>query len=282
MTTTSYRNALPGGHSLLWYRLNKVLGRGSFGTTYLATDSNLDRQVAIKWYLPIDLAVREDAGAVQAVSPNRAAMYRWGLMRFIAEARTLAKFGHPNIVRVHSVFEANNTAYMVMAYEQGDSLDDLLRLSRLHGEAELLKILFPLLDALEHLHDAGYIHRDIKPKNIFIRADGSPVLLDFGSARMALGTQARTLTTFVTPGYAPYEQYDSESGKQGPWTDIYALGATLYKGVTGKAPVDAIIRINLRLKKKRRSTKTGGGSGRRHVFLVISARRRCRAKTFTP
>ncbi len=247
-TVLNRQQTLPAGYRLLWYRLEAVLGRGSFGITYLATDTNLDRKVAVKEYLPLNLARREENSSVHALSDNHSAMYPWGLKRFIAEARTLAKFNHPNIVRVYNVFEANNTAYMAMEYEQGDSLDVLLRLHQLDGETQFLKMLFPLLDALEYMHKAGYIHRDIKPGNIFIRANGSPVLLDFGSTRMALGTQpCPPLTSLVTQGYAPYEQYDGEHGKQGPWTDIYALGATLYAAIAGRRPSDAIVRASARL-----------------------------------
>ena len=164
----------------------------------------------------------------------------------------MARFRHPNIVRVLSVFEANNTAYMVMEYEQGKSLEDALKFRRIEGESALLKILFPLLDGLALVHQAGFIHRDIKPDNIYLREDGVPVLLDFGSARQAVGVATRTLTTLVSPGYAPFEQYNAtrDSDRQGPWTDIYSLGATLYRAVSGEGPPDAIVRANSALEGK--------------------------------
>jgi formylglycine-generating enzyme required for sulfatase activity len=243
----SQRHALPTGYTLLWYRIERVLGRGGFGITYLAVDTNLDRRVAIKEYLPMELAERGEGQTVRPVGPDRAELYAWGLDRFITEARTLAKFSHPNVVRVHSVFEANGTAYMTMEYEQGEGLDSLLGQRRLTREDQLLVLLLPLLDGLEHVHQIGYIHRDIKPGNIFIRADGSPVLLDFGSTRMALGRHGPALTRLATYGYAPCEQYDDEHGKQGPWTDIYALGATLYTAIAGRPPADAIARVTARL-----------------------------------
>lgn len=241
-------NALPEGHLLHWYRIGHVLGQGGFGITYLASDMNLDRQVAIKEYLPITLAVREEGVSVRPYSADRTEVYLWGRERFLAEAKTLARFVHPNIVRVHAVFEANNTAYMVMEYEQGECLEDLLKFDRLGGEEELLDLTRALLEGLGHVHESGFIHRDIKPSNILVRRDGSPVLLDFGSARFALGDETRALTTVVSPGFAPYEQYQPDAGRQGPWTDIYGVGATLYAALNrGRGPLDAMARVNARI-----------------------------------
>jgi len=237
-----HRNSLQPGYKLHWYQIIKILGQGGFGITYLAHDTNLDQQVAIKEYLPTDLAVREDNVSVHPVSEDHSESYQWGLERFISEARTLAKFKHHNIVRVLSVFTENNTAYMVMEYEHGEPMDALLKNRKTIEEEKLKSILMPMLDGLEAVHKAGFIHRDIKPPNIYIRTDGSPVLLDFGSARQSLGIQTHTLTTMVSPGYAPFEQYTSKSDKQGPWTDIYGLGATLYRAVTGIGPTDAMDR----------------------------------------
>jgi serine/threonine protein kinase len=237
-----HRNALKPGYQLHWYTIKEILGQGGFGITYLAHDNNLDENVAIKEYLPIELAVREGDDSVQPVTEDRNKNYKWGLDRFIKEARTLSKFKHPNIVRVRSVFEENNTAYMVMEYEQGETLQDILTRRKRLEEAELLSVLVPILGGLALVHKAGFIHRDIKPANIFIRKDGSPVLIDFGSARQALGEQTKTLTSLVSPGYAPFEQYYSKGESQGPWTDIYGLGATLYRVVVGRAPMDAVDR----------------------------------------
>ena len=242
MANKLHRNALRPGYELLWYRIDRILGQGGFGITYLAHDTNLDQAVAIKEYLPIELAVREGDFSVHPVSEDHDGNYRWGLSRFITEAQTLAKFDHPNIVRVLSVFEANNTAYMVMRYEKGQSLQEMLPRGKTLEEVQLMNILFPVLGGLREIHAAGFIHRDIKPGNIFIREDGSPVLIDFGSARQALGQETKTLTTLVSPGYAPFEQYYSKSDKQGPWTDIYSLGATLYRAAVGVAPADAVDR----------------------------------------
>ena len=242
MAEAVHRNALQPGFEVLWYRIERILGQGGFGITYLAYDTNLDQQVAIKEYLPIELAVREGDHSVHPVSENHGENFRWGLTRFIAEARTLAKFDHPNIVRVLSVFEQNNTAYMPMRYESGSSLQELLPRRGTLEEGQLMKILLPVLAGLRLVHEAGFVHRDIKPANIFIRDDGSPVLLDFGSARQSLGAETKTLTSLVSPGYAPFEQYYSKSDRQGPWTDLYGLGATMYRAVAGVPPMDAVDR----------------------------------------
>ena len=238
----SHRNALPHGTALHWYTIDKVLGQGAFGITYLATDNNLHRPVAIKEYLPGQLAHREQDGSVLALSDERVEEYEAGLKRFVFEARTLAKFEHPAVVRVHNIFEANRSAYMVMQYEQGEGLDRLLKSRGTLTEHEILQILHPLLGGLDVIHAQGFVHRDIKPANIFVRNDGTPMLLDFGSAREAMGSEARTITNFVSPGYAPIEQYAGKSDQQGPWSDIYGLGATLYRAMTGRTPNDAVER----------------------------------------
>ncbi len=241
MSDHPYPDALPAQYRLHWYVLDRVLGQGGFGITYLARDTNLDQLVAIKEYLPTEVATRRPDASVRSRTEEQGERYRWGLDRFIREARTLARFDHPNIVRVHSVFEHNNTAYMVMRFEEGENLAALLERRRTLPEEELMRVVLPILDGLELVHNAGFIHRDIKPDNIHIRDDGSPVLLDFGSARHSLG-HARTVTILVAPGYAPFEQYYSSGENQGPWTDLYSLGATCYRAIAGIAPMDAIAR----------------------------------------
>lgn len=236
-------DALPSGFRLHEYRIYEVLGHGSFGITYIARDTSLRTDVAIKEYLPVELSARQPDGcAVGPRSEKHHKGYEWGLERFLNEAQTLARFQHPNIVPVYRFFEANGTAYMVMAYQQGQSLGELLDRAGPFDEATLSTILFPLLDGLEEVHKAGILHRDIKPGNIFIRTDGTPVLLDFGSARQASAQGRGGATAVVTPGFAPIEQYTTR-GNQGPWTDIYGLGAVAYRAVTGLAPADAPDRV---------------------------------------
>lgn len=227
---------------LLEYRLESVLGAGGFGITYLCTDTNLDKRVAIKEYFPADLALRALDGSVVSVNTESDQNYKWGLERFIQEARTLAKFSHPHIVRVNRYFEANSTGYMVMDYENGESLGQLLKREPTPGEARVKDIVVPLLEGLQAVHETGFLHRDIKPSNIFIRTNGSPVLLDFGAARHAVSGSTKSLTAVLTPGYAPLEQYSGD-GDQGPWSDIYAMAGVLYRVFTHENPPDAVSRL---------------------------------------
>jgi serine/threonine protein kinase len=231
-------NALPEGYALQEYRIQKVLGVGGFGLTYLALDSNLNLKVAVKEYLPADVAQRGTDQTIGPRSPSTAETFGWGKQRFMDESRTVASFRHPNIVRVMRFFEANGTAYMVMEFVEGAPLGEWIKRHRPISEAQAAAIVGPLLDGLDVIHKAGYLHRDIKPGNIYIREDGTPVLLDFGSARQ----RATELTAVVSPGYAPFEQYHSQ-GKQGPWSDIYALAGVLYWMATGSMPLEAPARV---------------------------------------
>jgi serine/threonine protein kinase len=243
MSDLKHRNALPVGYELHWFKIESVLGQGGFGLTYLARDINLERMVAIKEYLPSQISVRENDMFIHPTSKEVEEDYQWGLDRFISEARILTRFEHPSLVRVFNVFEANNSAYMVMNYEQGKSLKEILKGGYTFSEDELIRLIFSLMNGLEAVHKEGFVHRDIKPGNIFIRADGGPVLLDFGSARQTRGKfTTKTLTNFVSPGYAPIEQYAGKSDRQGPWTDIYGLGATAYEVMTGNMPEASIDR----------------------------------------
>lgn len=224
------------------YRLVSVLGAGAFGITYLARDTNLEKDLAIKEYLPAGIAIRAPNGSVVPVTHHQENDFRWGLERFIQETRTLAGFSHAHIVRVNRFFEANGTAYMVMDYEDGESLKAFLQRRGFLPEPALKALLAPLLHGVEKVHAAGFLHRDIKPDNILVRKDGGVVLIDFGSARHAVSGTNQGLTTIVSPGYAPFEQYTT-TNEQGPWSDIYALGGVLYFAVTGQSPPDALARM---------------------------------------
>ena len=245
MSEPEYRQALPAGYGLESYRVLDVLGVGGFGVTYLARHTRLGHKVAVKEFLPSEIAIR-DGTTVHPKSRPDEQRFQWGLNRFLDEAKTLTRFRHPNLVRVTDYFEANNTAYFVMDYEVGKPLNVLLAGRRLN-EMQLRRVLWPILDGLKTVHSAGVLHRDIKPANIFIRQQQeSPVLLDFGSARAFVGQNTTNPTSLVSPGYSPWEQYFGTEGDQGPWTDIYSLAGVCYRAVTGKAPVDALRRMNSR------------------------------------
>lgn len=228
---------LPPGTRLHEYRLESVLGQGGFGITYLATDEHLGARVAIKEFLPEGIVFRAADGRVRPGATAHVGRYAEGLRSFLAEARTLAAFRHPAIVRVARFFEGHGTAYMVLEYEAGEPLRTWWPAHRHIGEARLVELLLPLLEGLAAVHEAGFLHRDIKPDNIQVRAsDGSLVLLDFGSAGQ-VAALAGDGAVIVTPGYAPIEQYGL--GTQGPWTDLYALAATLYWAATAHRVPDA-------------------------------------------
>jgi len=204
-----HREQLPIGAELVGdYRIDSVLGQGGFGITYKAWHLGLKAPVAVKEYFPTEFATRDNTLTIRPKSERHGEMFDWGRERFLEEAQTLAKFRHPSIVRVQHVFEALNTAYMVLELVDGQSLRQWLdELGRPATQAELDGIVPPLLDALAEMHAADFIHRDIAPDNIIIRPDGSPVLLDFGAARQAIAAETKTLTGIVKAGYSPPEQY---------------------------------------------------------------------------
>lgn len=240
-TTQPAMQTLPVGEHLEDFRIESVLGQGGFGITYKAVEETLQRHVAIKEFLPQQFAFRDGSGTVLPRSADDESMFQWGLTRFLDEARTLAKFRHPNIVSVMRFFERNGTAYLVMEFEEGMDLSRWLEGRPPPTEERLVHgILAPLLQGLARVHDKGLLHRDIKPGNVFIRRDGTPVLLDFGASRPH-GSTTSQLTTIISAGYSPFEQYGT-GAHQGPWSDLYALGGTMYRVITGKAPVDAIAR----------------------------------------
>ena len=227
------------------YRIERVVGAGGFGITYEAEDVKLRTRVALKEYYPLEFGDRDSTMSVKPKSERHKQTFDWGRSNFLQEARTLARFDHPSIVRVTRVFETNATAYMVMRFEQGQSFEDWLRgLGRPPTQGELDRIVAPMLDALQVMHAENFLHRDIAPDNIIVRADGTPVLLDFGAARRAVAAMSRTLTGIVKAGYSPHEQYSVDSRLQGPWSDIYALGGTLYRAVTGRTPEEAALRVD--------------------------------------
>lgn len=221
------------------YRIKSILGRGTFGITYLATEVKLDRLVAIKEYLPQQFADRDDSSQVRPKSTDDEEMFEYGRSSFLQEAKTLVKFRHPNIVRVLTFFEQNQTAYLVMEYEEGLDLSEYLKQSSALPQDQLLSIFLPIIQGLSSVHQVGFIHRDIKPANIYIRHNNSPVLLDFGATQHMAQSQDIDAMCVLTEGYAPYEQDNPAWHEQGPWTDVYALGATLYMAVMGHKPVDA-------------------------------------------
>ena len=236
------RGALPAGARLRGYEILAVLGHGGFGVTYRARDTTLGRDVAIKEYLPTSVAVREDGTTVLPRSTALAEEFHWGRDRFLEEARILAKLGGARaIVRVFDFLEANGTAYMVMALLDGESLEQRLKRGGPLSQAAVESILHPLLDGLEAVHATGFLHRDIKPANIMLDARGAPTLIDFGASRAPMAGSTTAMTAIFTPGYAAAEQFTS--AKQGPWTDIYGLCATLYHTIVGRPPPSAFDRM---------------------------------------
>lgn len=236
--------ALPLGTRLGEFEIRRVLGVGGFGIVYLAFDHTLEREVAIKEYMPSSLAGRTASLHVSLRSRSDADTFALGLRSFVNEARLLARFDHASLLKVYRFWEANGTAYMAMPAYRGRTLkDERASMAEPPDEAWLRRQLLPLLGALEALHGAGVYHRDIAPDNILLEADGQPVLLDFGAARRVIGDKSQTLTAILKPAYAPIEQYaEAGSVRQGPWTDLYALGATMHFMLLGRPPPPATAR----------------------------------------
>lgn len=225
------------------YSVGKVLGApGGFGITYLAWDNRLETKVAIKEYLPRHLASRSSSIEVRPHTETDAADFRFGLEQFLNEAKTLARMKHPNIIRILTYFEENGTAYLVMDYLEGENLGEYLARVGQLTSTDGIQLILPIVDALSHIHAQGFIHRDVKPSNIYLTKDGQTILLDFGAARQALQEKSQSLTSILTPGYAPWEQYHRK-GNQGPWTDIYACAAVIYQMITAQLPLDSQERL---------------------------------------
>ncbi len=242
--------ALPTGTILNGkYILGKVLGEGGFGITYLAMDLNLQMPVAIKEYFPVGLASRDTSAGentenVSVITGEKRRYYEYGIKSFSAEARNLARFQKTEgVISVKDFFLENNTAYLAMEYISGKTLKQYLEeINTPLSEAETLRLIRPILDALVSVHAEGIIHRDVSPENIMLAKDGRVVLIDFGAARIATGAETKSLTVLLKHGYAPVEQYQTR-GKQGPYTDIYAVCATIYRMLSGEKPEEAIDRM---------------------------------------
>ncbi|MBE9515440.1 MAG: serine/threonine protein kinase [Proteobacteria bacterium] len=245
-------SALPPAYQLGEYVIQCELGKGGFGITYLADDSKLGSSVAIKEYFPQGIAFRDDDMQIKAKASNPQAVkdYKWGLDQFLQEAQALARFKHNHIVRVLRFMELNGTAYMIMEYEEGESLSEFLgKQGGKLTEPEFSRIFIPILNGMEAVHAAGLLHLDIKPDNIYLCSDGRPILIDFGSARQTTKDAASMERIALTPAYAAIEQWPNK-GKQGAWTDIFSLGAAMYRCISGKEPIDAMRRYQTMVKSK--------------------------------
>ena len=227
--------ALPPGFQLDQYRIERQLSLGGFSIVYLARDAH-GQAVAIKEYLPNSLALRKEGETEPQVSEEHRLAFRYGMKCFFEEGRSLAKLMHPNVVRVLNFFRANGPVYMVMQFERGRTLHDYIRKHRGEVKELLIRAVFArMLNGLREVHAHKLMHLDIKPSNIYLRNDGTPVLLDFGAARQTLMSDQPVLKPMYTPGYAAPEQY--EKGAQiGPWTDIYSVGASLHACIVGSPP----------------------------------------------
>ncbi|MBN3761797.1 protein kinase [Burkholderia sp. Ac-20365] len=239
-------HALPTGTRVAEFEIRGLVGEGGFGIVYLAYDTQLGRNVALKEYMPSALASRGSRAEVSVRSERHEETFRAGLKSFVNEARLLAQFDHHSLVKVYRFWEANRTAYMVMPYYEGVTLRDALRAKQAPPDETWLRtLLTSLISALDVMHRAQCYHRDIAPDNILLLKDsGRPLLLDFGAARRVIGDMTQALTVILKPGYAPIEQYaEIETLKQGPWTDIYALAAVVYFAIVGKTPPPSVSRM---------------------------------------
>lgn len=245
-------DALPQGVELEDYIIDRVLGAGGFGITYRAKDKQLDHWVAIKEYFPLELSQRDQDG--RTIKSNRQGLalpaesdetyFEWGLARFLQEAQVLAHIKHPHVMRVNRYFRAHGTAYIVMEYEQGETLANILADEETLSEDNIRGLLVDVIPALAAVHENGFLHRDLKPANLYVRErNGDVVLIDFGAARGDVKNNTRGMTALVSEGYSPPEQYPASEEMAGPWSDVYALGAMLFHCTTGHAPPEAVSRL---------------------------------------
>jgi serine/threonine protein kinase len=236
------RESLPPGTTIDCYSIIKRIGSGGFSLIYLAEDVDTLERVILKEYLPRKLARRTHAARIELATDATPEQFHRGRRHFFQEAKALAGLSHPNIVHVYTFFLANNTAYLVMKYEQGRNLATYIKRHKGRlSEALLMAVFPPVLDAIDLIHARKQIHLDIKPSNIHLRAGGNPLLLDFGAIHQIAKTRRGIPTQVITPGFSPLEQYYS-SGYVGPWSDIYATGATMRACIGGKPPPTAIER----------------------------------------
>lgn len=257
---------LPDGYQLLNYRISSVLSCGGFSIVYLAYDES-DQPVAIKEYLPAQLALRHEGAALPSIAEENLATFRYGMRCFFEEGRSLATLSHPNVVRVLNFFRANETVYLVMRYERGRTLHEHIHARRGAVRENFIRHVFTLLlNGLREVHAQKLLHQDIKPANIYIRNDGTPVLIDFGAARQSFSVGAPKLNPMYTPGFAPPEQYRDRE-RLGPWSDIYSIGATIFACLAGAAPQSA----DQRLEKDRyvSATRLWGGKYSRQMLETI-------------
>jgi serine/threonine protein kinase len=232
-------NALPVGSQIGEFTILGLIGEGGFGIVYLAHDDSLGRDVALKEYMPSELAQRAADGRVIARSDRHVELFELGRQSFINEGKLLARFDHPSLLKVYRSFEANGTAYMAMPYYMGATLTQVVAVHGPPNEAQLKAVLDRLLEALEVMHRAECVHRDVSPENVLILTDHRPLLLDFGAARRVIRDRTQPLTAILRPDYAPIEQYAKTTLKQGPWTDLYALAGVAHFIITGSPPPQA-------------------------------------------
>ena len=238
-------NCLALGTRIKQFHILNVIGEGGFGIVYRAFDESLQRDVALKEYMPGALAGRQPNASVRVRSAQHEGTFRAGLSSFINEARILAKFNHPAMVSVYSFWEENGTAYMAMPFYEGLNLRQAVAANpAIVTEQWIAQLLVPILDVLENLHAMSCYHRDVAPDNILLQQNGKPILLDFGAARRVIGDMTQAMTVILKPGFAPIEQYvDDGTLRQGAWTDIYALSAVLYSLIQGKPPTPSVVRM---------------------------------------
>lgn len=226
---------LPNGFQLEEYTIDRQLSLGGFSIVYLATDAD-DQQVAIKEYLPNSLALRNDGDVKPVITAEHLGAFRYGMKCFFEEGRSLAKLSHPNVIRVLNFFRANDTVYMVMEYEHGRTLQEFIHKHQGHISERFIRGVFTrMLNGLREVHAHKLLHLDLKPSNIYLRGDNTPVLIDFGAARQTLVTDQPILKPMYTPGFASPEHYGSRKDL-GPWSDIYSVGASMYACLAGCAP----------------------------------------------